>query len=66
MSPCSERAAHLFDDIDLLGRMVDAMICKVAVMLPDSNRPDTLREHAQKVIDSLLGAFRRKPRPAGV
>jgi AcrR family transcriptional regulator len=48
-----------FEDIDLLSRMVDAMICKVAIMLPEADHPKKLRERGQKVIGTLLGAFRR-------
>lgn len=48
-----------FEDIDLLSRMVDAMICKIALMLPDADDPKKLRARGQKIIDSLLGAFRR-------
>jgi len=49
-----------FDDIDLLSRMIDAMICKVALMLPEADHPKQLRERGQKIIGSLLGVFRRK------
>lgn len=48
-----------FEDTDLLGRMVDAMICKVALMLPEADDPKKLRARGQKIIDSLLGVFRR-------
>jgi AcrR family transcriptional regulator len=48
-----------FEDIDLLSRMVDAMICKVALMLPEADHPKKLRERGQKIIGSLLGVFRR-------
>ncbi|HWL84886.1 MAG TPA: TetR/AcrR family transcriptional regulator [Polyangiaceae bacterium] len=48
-----------FEDIDLLSRMVDAMICKVALMLPEADDPKKLRERGQKIIGSLLGVFRR-------
>jgi AcrR family transcriptional regulator len=48
-----------FEDIDLLGRMVDAMICKVALMLPEADHPKKLRERGQKIIGTLLGVFRR-------
>jgi AcrR family transcriptional regulator len=48
-----------FEDIDLLTRMVDAMICKVALMLPEADHPKKLRERAHKVIKTLLGGFRR-------
>jgi len=49
-----------FEDIDLLSRMLDAMICKVALMLPGADHPKKLRERGLKIIGSLLGAFRRK------
>ncbi|QWG16833.1 TetR family transcriptional regulator [Bradyrhizobium sediminis] len=48
-----------FEDIDLLSRMVDAMICKMALMLPEADHPKKLREQGQKIIGSLLGVFRR-------
>lgn len=48
-----------FEDINLLSRMVDAMICEVAIMLPEADHPKKLRERGQKVIGTLLGAFRR-------
>jgi AcrR family transcriptional regulator len=48
-----------FEDIGLLSRMIDAMICKVAVMLPDATDPKKLREHGLQIIGSLLAAFRR-------
>ena len=48
-----------FDDIDLLTRMVDAMICKVALLLPEADDPKKLRKNGQKIIDGLLGAFRK-------
>ena len=47
-----------FDDIELLSRMVDAMICKVALMLPEAENPKRLRARAHKIIDSLLGSLR--------
>lgn len=50
-----------FEDIDLLARMVDAMICKVAVMLPEADDPKKLRARGQKLIGSLLGVYRAKP-----
>jgi AcrR family transcriptional regulator len=49
-----------FEDIDLLSRMVDAMICKIALMLPEADHPKKLRERGQKIIASLLGVFRPK------
>jgi AcrR family transcriptional regulator len=48
-----------FDDIELLSRMVDAMICKVALMLPEADEPNKLRARGQKIIGSLLSGFRR-------
>ena len=49
-----------FDDIDLLSRMVDAMICEVAILLPEAEHPKKLRERGQKIIASLLAVYRRK------
>jgi AcrR family transcriptional regulator len=49
-----------FEDIDLLSRMVDAMICEVAILLPQAEHPKKLRERGQKIIGSLLEVFRRK------
>lgn len=48
-----------FEDINLLSRMVDAMICEMAIMLPEADHPKKLRERGQKIIGTLLGAFRR-------
>jgi AcrR family transcriptional regulator len=48
-----------FEDINLLSRMVDAMICEMAIMLPEADHPKKLRERGQKIIGALLGAFRR-------
>ena len=50
-----------FEDIDLLGRIVDAMICQVALMLPEADDPRKLRARGQKIIGSLLGVYRTKP-----
>jgi len=49
-----------FEDTDLLSRMIDAMICKIALMLPEADHPNKLRERGQKIIGSLLSVFRRK------
>ena len=48
-----------FEDVDLLSRMLDAMICKMALMLPEADDPPTLRERGQNIIGRLLGAYRR-------
>jgi AcrR family transcriptional regulator len=47
-----------FEDIDLLSRMVDAMICEMALLLPGAENPKKLRVRGQKIIDSLLRSFR--------
>jgi len=49
-----------FEDIDLLCRMIDAMVCKVALMLPHADDPDKLRERGQRLIDNLLGTMRNR------
>ena len=38
--------------------MVDAMIYEVALLLPGAENPKKLRVRGQKIIGSLLGAFR--------
>ena len=48
-----------FEDVDLLSRLIDAMICKVALMLPEADDPKALRARGQKVIANLLESFRR-------
>jgi hypothetical protein len=48
----------VFDDTDLLSRMIDAMICKL-VLLPRAKNPVNLRARGQKIIRSLLDSFRR-------
>lgn len=48
-----------FGDVELLSRVVDAMICKVAVLLPETNDPDHVRKEGKGIIDSLLKGFRR-------
>ncbi len=48
-----------FEDVGLLSRMLDAMICKMALMLPEADDPPTLRERGQNIIERLLGAYRR-------
>jgi AcrR family transcriptional regulator len=47
-----------FEDIELLSRMVDAMICEVALLLPEADNPKKLRMRAHKVINTLLAGFR--------
>lgn len=45
-------------DIDLLARMLDAMICKLAIMLADATEHRDLRLHGHAMIDVLLDAHR--------
>lgn len=49
-----------FEDAELLGRMIDAMICRVALMLPEAGDPKKLRKNALKLVDGLLSAVRKK------
>jgi AcrR family transcriptional regulator len=49
-----------FEDMDLLSHMVDAMICKVALLLPEADHPKKLRERGQKIIASLLESLRAR------
>ena len=48
------------DDPDLLSRMVDAMICKVGLMLPQSDDPKKLRKNGHKIVATVLEAFRKR------
>ena len=48
------------EDVDLLSRLVDAMICKIALMLPEADHPKKLRERGVKIIASLLESFRAR------
>lgn len=47
------------EDTDLLGRLVDAMICKVGLLLPQSDDPKKLRRSGQKIVGIVLEAFRK-------
>lgn len=60
LNALKQRGELDFEDIDLLSRMVDAMICKLALMLPEADDPKKLREHGQNIIGNLLEGFRRK------
>jgi AcrR family transcriptional regulator len=42
------------EDIDLLSRMVDAMICKIALLLPEADNPKKLRTRGLRLINGLL------------
>ena len=48
------------EDIDLLTRMADAMICKMAIMLPDAKDPKQLRKRGQSLIGNLLESLRKR------
>jgi AcrR family transcriptional regulator len=48
-----------FEDIDLLGRMLDAMICKLSIMLLAADDPKKLRARGHEIIGALLGQFRK-------
>ncbi|WP_298872506.1 TetR/AcrR family transcriptional regulator [uncultured Bradyrhizobium sp.] len=50
----------IFDDIDLLGRMLDAIICELSIMLPASADPRKTRARGRKIIEGMLDSFRRK------
>jgi AcrR family transcriptional regulator len=57
-----ERDGELvYEDIDLLTRIVDAMICKIALMLPEAENARRTRERGIKLISALLESFRRAP-----
>jgi AcrR family transcriptional regulator len=49
-----------FEDMELLTRALDAMICKVALMLPEADDPKKLRKNGHRLVDGLLVAFRKK------
>lgn len=48
-----------FEDTDLLGRLLDAMICKVGVLLPQSDDPKKLRKSGQRIVGIVLETFRK-------
>ncbi|OPY99429.1 hypothetical protein A5906_27395 [Bradyrhizobium sacchari] len=50
----------VFDDIDLLGHMLDAVICELSIKLPTSSDPKKTRINGRKIIEGLLDSFRRK------
>ena len=61
MRALKERGELVVDDIDLLSRMVDAMVCEMALMLPEVADPKKLRTRGQKIIGQLLESFRGEP-----
>ena len=48
------------EDSDLLSRMVDAMICKIGLLLPRSDNPKKLRKDGHKIVATVLEAFRKR------
>jgi AcrR family transcriptional regulator len=55
-----ERRGELMcDDIDLLTRLGDAMICKLVLLLPEAEDPKKMRARGQKIIMGLFDSFRR-------
>jgi AcrR family transcriptional regulator len=48
------------DDPDLLSRMVDAMICKIGLLLPRSDNPKKLRRDGHKIVATVLESFRKR------
>jgi AcrR family transcriptional regulator len=48
------------EDTDLLSRLVDAMICKIGLMLPRSEDPKRLRRSGHKILATVLEAFRKR------
>jgi AcrR family transcriptional regulator len=48
------------DNVDLLSRMMSAMIWEVALLLPDARNPAKLRADALKIMSRVLAAFRTK------
>jgi AcrR family transcriptional regulator len=46
------------DNVDLLGQMVDAMLCELAMTLPRSPDPKALRQQGLDMIEALLRAHR--------
>jgi hypothetical protein len=45
-------------NVALLGHMVDAMLCELAITLPKAEDPSSLRRQGMEMIDALLRAHR--------
>jgi len=55
-----QRSGELdFDDVELLSRMISAMVCEVILQLPDAPDAPRLRQRALQVMARVLDAFRR-------
>lgn len=59
LNALKQRGELDFGDVELLSRMVDAMICKIAVLLSETNDPEHVRKGGKDLIGSLLKCFRR-------
>ncbi|MBR0698824.1 TetR/AcrR family transcriptional regulator [Bradyrhizobium diazoefficiens] len=49
-----------FDDIDLLGHMLDAVICELSSKIPTSPEPKKTRARGRRIIEGMLDSMRRK------
>lgn len=54
-----QRGELVVEDAVLLGRMVDAMVCEMALMLPGAKEPKVLRARGKKIIGRLLESLRK-------
>jgi AcrR family transcriptional regulator len=61
LTALKERGELAVDNVALLSRMVDAMVCETALMLTSGKPPARLRAQAQEIIGRLLDGFRRPP-----
>lgn len=59
------RGELAYDDTPLLARMVDAMICEVALLLPHVEDRAALRTKAHDIVEATLAAYRPARRPRG-
>ncbi len=57
-----KRGEIAFDDIDLLSRMVSAMLWETALLLPDATDAKKSRFRAQQVVATLLDGLRPAPK----
>jgi len=48
-----------FEDVDLLGRMLDAMICKLSIVLAAAGDPKKVRARGNRIIHATLESFRK-------
>jgi hypothetical protein len=53
------RGELVCDDIDVLASLVDAMICKLVLQIPEAHDPHKVRAEGKKIIMRLLQALRR-------